>query len=230
MYEDLKGKATFITGAGKRTGLGYAIADKLGASGANVVVADLCAGSGVMGFEVLVARRHLKSMRNRAQVSLTTLIAVSGVTLGVAALVIGVWVYMLVLHLGQDQNGISQQMVQLHSYMKNMAAGEPVENGDSYMSSMAHDIHRMSIDSAAALVEIQQVSSDIGVMRTAMTDMRGDIGSMNSSTNDMRGDMKHMRENISGMAQSLSNMSRNVRRLSHDAQNLREPFRGMMPW
>ena len=44
----------------------------------------------------------------------------------------------------------------------------------------------------------------------------GDIGSMNTSMNDMRGDMKRM--------------SRNVGRLSHDAQNLREPFRGMMPW
>ncbi|MCW8962873.1 MAG: hypothetical protein OQL16_03675 [Gammaproteobacteria bacterium] len=148
----------------------------------------------------------------------------------VAALVIGVWVYMLVLHLGQDQDGISQQMGQMHGYMKNMAAGEPVEGGDSYMSNMAHDIHRMSEDMAAVLVEIQQASGDIGVMRTAMTDMRGGIGSMNASMNDMRGDMKHMRENIGGMAQSLSKMSRNVGRLSRDAQNMREPFRGMMPW
>ena len=134
----------------------------------------------------------------------------------VAAVVIGVWVYMLVLHLGQDVSGMSQQMGQMHGYMKNMAAGEPVEGGDSYISSMAHDIHRMSEDMAGVRVEIQQVSSDIGVMRTAMTDMRGDIGSMNTSMNDMRGDMKRM--------------SRNVGRLSHDAQNLREPFRGMMPW
>lgn len=148
----------------------------------------------------------------------------------VAALVIGVWVYMLVLHLGQDVNGMSQQMGQMHGYMKNMAAGEPVEGGDSYMSSIAHDIHRMSEDMAAVRVGIQQVSSDIGVMRTDMTDMRGDIGSMNTSMNDMGGDMKHMRENIGGMAQSLSRMNRNVGRLSRDAQNMREPFRGMMPW
>jgi methyl-accepting chemotaxis protein len=148
----------------------------------------------------------------------------------VAAVVIGVWVYTLVLHLGQDVNGMSQQMGQMHGYMKNMAAGEPVEGGDSYISSMAHDIHRMSEDMAGVRVEIQQVSSDIGVMRTAMTDMRGDIGIMNTSMDDMRGDMKHMRENIGGMAQSLSRMSRNVGRLSRDAQNLREPFRGMMPW
>lgn len=134
----------------------------------------------------------------------------------VAALVIGVWVYMLVLHLGQDVNGMSQQMGQMSGYMKNMAASGPVEDGDSYMSSMAHDIHRMSEDMAAVRVGIEQVSSDIGVMRTAMTDMRGDIGSMNTSMNGMRGDMKHM--------------SRNVGRLSRDAQNLSEPFRGMMPW
>jgi methyl-accepting chemotaxis protein len=148
----------------------------------------------------------------------------------VAALVIGIWMYMLVLQLGQDVNGMSQQMGQMHGYMKNMAAGEPVKGGDSYMSSIAHDIHRMSEDMAAVRVGIQKVSSDIGVMRTDMTDMRGDIGSMNTSMTDMRGDMKHMRENIGGMAQSLSRMSRNVGRLSRDAQNLREPFRGMMPW
>ena len=148
----------------------------------------------------------------------------------VAVLVIGVWVYMLVLHLQQDQNGVSQQMDQMHGYMKNMAAGELIEGGDSYMSSMAQDIHRMSEDMTAVLVEIRQVSSDIRVMRTAMTDMRGDIGSMNTSMKDMRSDMKHMRANIGGMAQSLSHMSRNVGRLSRDAQNLREPFRGMMPW
>ena len=148
----------------------------------------------------------------------------------IAAVVIGVWVYMLVLQLGQNVNGMSQQMGKMHGYMKNIAAIEPIEGADSYMSSMAHDTHSMSEDMAAVRVEIQQVSSDIGVMRTAMTDTRGDIGSMNTLMNYMSGDMKHMRENIGGMAQSLSQMSRNVGRLSRDAQNLREPFRGMMPW
>jgi methyl-accepting chemotaxis protein len=145
----------------------------------------------------------------------------------VAAVVIGVWVYMLVLHLGQDVSGMAQQM---NGYMKNMVVGESVEGGDSYISSIAHDIHRMSEDMAVVRVEIQQVSSDIGMMRTATTDMRGGIGRMNTSMNDMSGDMRHMRENIGGMAQSLSKMSRNVGRMSRDTQNLREPFRGMMPW
>jgi len=41
MYDDLKGKTALVTGAGKRTGIGYGIAEKLAASGANVIVADL---------------------------------------------------------------------------------------------------------------------------------------------------------------------------------------------
>lgn len=51
MYDDLKGKTAFITGAGKRTGLGYAIADKLATAGANIVVADICLGE-VTGAEL----------------------------------------------------------------------------------------------------------------------------------------------------------------------------------
>ena len=41
MYEDLKGKTALITGAGKRTGMGYAIASKIACCGANVIIADL---------------------------------------------------------------------------------------------------------------------------------------------------------------------------------------------
>ncbi len=41
MYDDLKGKTALITGAGKRTGMGYAIARKMAACGANVIIADL---------------------------------------------------------------------------------------------------------------------------------------------------------------------------------------------
>ena len=41
MYEDLKGKNALITGAGKKAGIGYAIARKLGACGVNIALADL---------------------------------------------------------------------------------------------------------------------------------------------------------------------------------------------
>jgi NAD(P)-dependent dehydrogenase (short-subunit alcohol dehydrogenase family) len=41
MYEDLKGKTALVTGAGKRSGIGYAIVRALAAGGAHVVVVDL---------------------------------------------------------------------------------------------------------------------------------------------------------------------------------------------
>jgi len=40
MYQDLKGQTALITGAGKKSGIGYAIAEKLAQSGANVILAD----------------------------------------------------------------------------------------------------------------------------------------------------------------------------------------------
>jgi len=41
MYDDLKGKTAFITGAGKKDGIGFAIAQKLAASGCAIVLSDL---------------------------------------------------------------------------------------------------------------------------------------------------------------------------------------------
>jgi len=41
MYPDLKNKTALVTGSGKKTGIGFAIAQKLAASGANVILADL---------------------------------------------------------------------------------------------------------------------------------------------------------------------------------------------
>jgi len=41
IYKDLKGKIAIVTGAGKKTGIGYAIAEKLAASGCNIIIADL---------------------------------------------------------------------------------------------------------------------------------------------------------------------------------------------
>jgi len=39
--EDLKGKTALITGAGKKTGIGYAIAERLASLGCHIVIADL---------------------------------------------------------------------------------------------------------------------------------------------------------------------------------------------
>ncbi len=41
MYTDLQGKTAIVTGAGKKTGIGYAIARKLAECGANIAIADL---------------------------------------------------------------------------------------------------------------------------------------------------------------------------------------------
>ncbi len=44
MYSDLNAKTALVTGAGKKSGIGYAIAEKLARNGANVVIADLVPG------------------------------------------------------------------------------------------------------------------------------------------------------------------------------------------
>jgi len=41
IYNDLKGKTAIVTGAGKKTGIGYAIAEKLASCGCNIIIADL---------------------------------------------------------------------------------------------------------------------------------------------------------------------------------------------
>jgi NAD(P)-dependent dehydrogenase (short-subunit alcohol dehydrogenase family) len=41
MHEDLKGKTALVTGAGKKTGIGYAVAERLASLGCHIVVADL---------------------------------------------------------------------------------------------------------------------------------------------------------------------------------------------
>lgn len=41
MYEDLKGKTAIVTGSGKKTGIGYGIAERLAACGCHVIIADL---------------------------------------------------------------------------------------------------------------------------------------------------------------------------------------------
>lgn len=49
MYEDLKNKTALITGSGKRTGIGYAIAEKLASCGTNIIITDLGRDTGASG-------------------------------------------------------------------------------------------------------------------------------------------------------------------------------------
>ncbi len=51
MMTDLKGKTALVTGSGKKTGMGYAMARKLASFGTNVIIADLGAAS-VQGVDV----------------------------------------------------------------------------------------------------------------------------------------------------------------------------------
>jgi NAD(P)-dependent dehydrogenase (short-subunit alcohol dehydrogenase family) len=41
VYTDLKGKTAIVTGSGKKTGIGYGIADRLASCGCQVIIADL---------------------------------------------------------------------------------------------------------------------------------------------------------------------------------------------
>jgi NAD(P)-dependent dehydrogenase (short-subunit alcohol dehydrogenase family) len=41
MYSDLNGKTAIVTGSGKKTGIGYGIADRLASCGCHVIIADL---------------------------------------------------------------------------------------------------------------------------------------------------------------------------------------------
>ena len=41
IYNDLKEKTAIVTGAGKKTGIGFAIAEKLASCGCNIIIADL---------------------------------------------------------------------------------------------------------------------------------------------------------------------------------------------
>ncbi len=49
MYHDLKGKVALITGAGKKTGIGFAIAEKMASCGSHIVIADLGQGPETVG-------------------------------------------------------------------------------------------------------------------------------------------------------------------------------------
>ncbi len=62
MYEDLKGKTALVTGAGKRTGIGFAIAAKMTSCGANVIIADLGKGPESVGGVKMGMRQEMQSI------------------------------------------------------------------------------------------------------------------------------------------------------------------------
>jgi NAD(P)-dependent dehydrogenase (short-subunit alcohol dehydrogenase family) len=73
MYDDLKGKISLVTGSGKKTGIGFAIAEKMAACGANVIIADLGKGPDTVGGIKMGMRQemeevaHLLAEKHRVQ-------------------------------------------------------------------------------------------------------------------------------------------------------------------
>ena len=67
MYTDLKGKTALVTGSGKKSGIGFGIAENLAANGCNVVITDLgsegqdggvVAAGSVAGMEAIADELH----------------------------------------------------------------------------------------------------------------------------------------------------------------------------
>lgn len=62
MYDDLKGKTALITGAGKKTGIGFAIAEKMASCGASVILADLGKGPESVGGVKMGLRQEMEGI------------------------------------------------------------------------------------------------------------------------------------------------------------------------
>ncbi|MGE5253559.1 MAG: SDR family NAD(P)-dependent oxidoreductase [Planctomycetaceae bacterium] len=62
MYEDLKGKTVLVTGSGKKTGIGFAIAGKMASCGMNMVIADLGQGPDTVGGIKMGMRREMEEI------------------------------------------------------------------------------------------------------------------------------------------------------------------------
>jgi len=62
MYDDLKGKVALVTGAGKKTGIGFAIAEKIASNGANVIIADLGQGPDTVGGIKMGMRQEMEEI------------------------------------------------------------------------------------------------------------------------------------------------------------------------
>ena len=62
MYDDLKGKVALITGAGKKTGIGFSIAEKMASCGSHIVIADLGQGPETVGGIKMGMRREMEDI------------------------------------------------------------------------------------------------------------------------------------------------------------------------
>lgn len=62
IYKDLKGKTAMVTGAGKKTGIGYAISEKLASSGCNVIIADLGVPPAPEGPQQLIVSEEMQAI------------------------------------------------------------------------------------------------------------------------------------------------------------------------
>ena len=62
MYDDLRGKVALITGAGKKTGIGFSIAEKMASCGAHVVIADLGQGPETVGGIKMGMRQEMEAI------------------------------------------------------------------------------------------------------------------------------------------------------------------------
>jgi len=62
MYKDLEGKTALVTGSGKRSGIGFAIAEKMASCGAKVIIADLGRNPGNKSGVKLGTREEMESI------------------------------------------------------------------------------------------------------------------------------------------------------------------------
>lgn len=62
MYDDLKGKVTLVTGSGKKTGIGFAIAEKMASCGSHIVIADLGQGPETVGGIKMGMRQEMEEI------------------------------------------------------------------------------------------------------------------------------------------------------------------------
>jgi NAD(P)-dependent dehydrogenase (short-subunit alcohol dehydrogenase family) len=62
MTDDLKNKTAVVTGSGKKSGIGYAIARKLAACGANVIIADLVGKAARQNAPATISMDEMKSL------------------------------------------------------------------------------------------------------------------------------------------------------------------------